>query len=77
MSERDNTDKPSEEPRKKPGFFQLVLSILAGAIGVQSNKNRERDFQDGDIKKFLIGGVVFTILFIFVLIVIVNIAISN
>ena len=77
MSERDNTEKPSEESRKKPGFFQLVLSILAGAIGVQSNRNRERDFQDGDIKKFLAGGLIFTILFILALMMIVNFAISR
>lgn len=76
MNERDNTEQPPEEPRKKHGFFQLILSLLAGAIGVQSNKNRERDFQDGDIRKFVAGGLIFTILFILILIVIVNVAIS-
>lgn len=77
MSERDDTDTPAREPRKKPGLFQLILSILAGAVGVQSNKNRERDFQEGDIKKFVIGGLLFTILFILGLMMIVNIAINQ
>lgn len=75
MSERDNTEQSSEEPRQKHGFFQLILSLLAGAVGVQSNKNRERDFQEGDIRKFVLGGVIFTILFILILIAIVNLAI--
>lgn len=75
MSERDNTEQSPEEPRQKHGFFQLILSLLAGAVGVQSNKNRERDFQEGDIRKFVLGGVIFTILFILILIAIVNLAI--
>ena len=62
-------------PRQKHGFFQLILSLLAGAVGVQSNKNRERDFQEGDIRKFVLGGVIFTVLFILILIAIVNLAI--
>ena len=35
-------DKPK---KKKTNIGALVKSILAAAIGVQSNKNRERDFR--------------------------------
>ena len=58
------------------GGTTVLKGLLAGAVGVQSNKNRERDFQDGDIRKFVAGGLIFTILFILILIVIVNVAIS-
>ena len=54
-------DKPK---KKKTNIGALVKSILAAAIGVQSNKNRERDFGEGNPLAFIIGGFVFTALFI-------------
>ncbi len=62
---------------KKPGFGSLVKSILAAAIGVQSNKNRERDFQQGSPLAFIIGGFVFTLLFIASLATVVGLVLSN
>lgn len=38
---QENKNKKTE----KPGFGQIMLSTLAAAIGVQSNKNRERTFR--------------------------------
>ena len=66
-------DKPK---RKKTNIGALVKSILAAAIGVQSNKNRERDFEEGNPLAFIIGGFVFTALFIFTIAVIVGIVTS-
>jgi len=54
-------DKPK---KKKTNIGALVKSILAAAIGVQSNKNRERDFEEGNPLAFIIGGFIFTALFI-------------
>ncbi|MGD8177310.1 DUF2970 domain-containing protein [Marinimicrobium sp. ARAG 43.8] len=48
----------------KPGFFQIVLSTLAAAFGVQSNRNRERDFSHGSIFPYIAAGVIFTVLFV-------------
>lgn len=42
----------------------LVASVLAGALGVQSSENRERDFSQGNAGVFVVGGLVFTVLFI-------------
>lgn len=83
MNEPNPQNKPpqphehSEQQEKKQSTPQLILSILAGAIGVQSNKNRERDFQAGSFKKFVIGGLIFTALFIIILLTIVNFVIAN
>jgi hypothetical protein len=55
---------PDQHPSKKPGLGALVKSILAAAIGVQTNKNRERDFTSGSPLAFIIGGFIFTALFI-------------
>ena len=57
---------------RKPSFWQVTKSVLAGAIGVQSDKNREEDFQSSSIWPFVIGGVVFTLLFVIGLIILVK-----
>ena len=44
--------------------FRIIQSTLAAAIGVQSKKNRERDFEEGNTGAFIIAGVTFTALFI-------------
>lgn len=43
------------------GWLQSMGSSVAAAFGVQSYKNRERDFQHGDIRKFVVSGVVLTL----------------
>ncbi|MDM3870020.1 DUF2970 domain-containing protein [Porticoccus sp. W117] len=62
--------QPSEQD--KPTVKELIGSTLAAGIGVQSDKNRERDFKTGSFKTFLICGIVFTVVFIFGLIAIVR-----
>jgi hypothetical protein len=56
----------SEQPsnQQKPRIISVVKSILAAAIGVQSEKNRTRDFEQGNPLVFIIGGIIFTLLFI-------------
>ncbi len=49
---------------KKPGFWQVVFSILAAAMGVNSERNRERDFSASSPWPFIIGGVIFGVLFV-------------
>lgn len=55
------SDEPQEQ---KPGLGSIVLSTLAAAFGVQSSKNRERDFGKGNFKVYVISGIIFTTLFI-------------
>ena len=66
-----------KEPTKKLSLWQMIGSTLAAAMGVQSSKNRERDFQHGDVKKFVILGIVFTIIFLLVLMGVVKIVLSQ
>lgn len=49
---------------KKPRLIQVIASVLAAGFGVQSKKNRERDFQHGNVLIFIGVGVIATILFI-------------
>ena len=71
MSENNN------ESDQKPGFIDIVKSTLAAALGVQSNKNRERDFKHGSIKTFAIAGIIFTVIFIGIVITVVKIVLKN
>lgn len=49
----------------KPNMLHVIKSVIAAAIGVQSNKNRELDFQHGSLPVYLVVGLVATLLFIF------------
>ncbi|MBT5387946.1 MAG: DUF2970 domain-containing protein [Porticoccaceae bacterium] len=65
-------DKAPEQTSEKPGLGSVVKSILAAAIGVQTDKNREKDFTQGSPIAFIIGGFIFTALFIFTIAMIVG-----
>ena len=55
----------SDEQERKPlTLRQMLQSVLAGALGVQSGKNRARDFSQGKPGHFILLGVGFTLLFI-------------
>jgi len=66
-----------ESKTKKPGLGSVIKSVLAAAIGVQSDKNRHRDFEQGNPLVFIIGGFVFTFLFIATIATIVGLVLSN
>lgn len=67
-----NNDKRREQESGRPGFLHVVFSTLAAAIGVQSNKNRERDFKGGSIKAYIAAGIIFTTLFVLTLVLVVK-----
>lgn len=56
----------------KPNFLDVAKSVISAAVGVQSNKNREQDFQHGSISAYVIGGIVFTLAFIGVIVFVVS-----
>lgn len=45
---------------KPPTFWQVLHSVMAAAFGVQSSKNRARDFTHGKPGQFLLLGLLFT-----------------
>jgi len=56
------TEKPDNQKKITP--FSFMGSIIAAWFGVQSRSNRERDFEHGKFHHFVIGGLVFAVLFI-------------
>jgi quinol-cytochrome oxidoreductase complex cytochrome b subunit len=59
------TDKQGKQPvHGGIGWLNVVKSTIAAACGVQTNANRERDFQQGKPVTFIIAGLVFVLVFI-------------
>ena len=53
-----------DEKDRKPSLMQVILSVLAAAIGVQNSANRERDFTHGNPVVFIVAGLIFTVIFV-------------
>ncbi|WP_461515980.1 DUF2970 domain-containing protein [Porticoccus sp.] len=66
-----------QDDGQKPGFWQIVFSTLAAFLGVQSNKNRERDFKHGNIYVYIVSGLIFTVVFIFCVITVVRLVLKS
>ena len=71
MKMEDN-DRQSE---KKLSLIDVALSVCAAALGVQSSKNRKRDFSRGNPITFLFFGALFTIIFVLTIIGVVHLVI--
>ena len=56
------TDKT--EKKKKVSPLAVMRSVFAASFGVQTNTNRERDFEQGKFHHFAIGGIIFAVLFV-------------
>ena len=67
----------SKPNHKRTNFLSVVKSILAAGIGIQSEKNRQRDFEKGNPLVFIVGGIIFTVLFILTVASVVGLVLSN
>jgi len=61
---------------KKPSLIYTFKSVAAAFFGVQSNKNREKDFSQGKLSHFIFAGIIAVIIFITALIAIVNLVLQ-
>ena len=50
----------------------VIFSVLSSFIGIQSNKNRERDFKSSSAYYFIFFGLAITLIFIISLYIFVN-----
>lgn len=63
--------------REKLSILQVIQSVLAASIGVQSDKNRERDFTQGSAKAFIIAGLIGTLMFILTIVTLVKLVLTS
>ena len=58
----------SDDDDKRPlGWGELLQSVLAAALGVESGKNRARDFSRGRPLQFIVLGLLFCLFFVLVI----------
>ncbi|GFZ76355.1 hypothetical protein GCM10011403_19190 [Pseudohongiella nitratireducens] len=75
-SKSENNNSQPEEKGKKVSFLQTMGSVVAASFGVQSKKNKQRDFQNGSFASFVVGALIFTVLFVAVLLLVVNLVLN-
>lgn len=75
--EKDESPSAPGQNTEKLNPLQVVGSVFAAGLGVQSSKNRERDFKQGRIGVFVAAGIVFTLLFIGVIVLVVQAVINE
>ena len=63
----DNSNDTSNDNDRPPTLWQVLHSVAAAAFGVQSGRNRARDFRHGKPSHFIFIGVLFTGVFVLVL----------
>ena len=74
----DNTDEQPQSgddqgnPAGKTSLLEVTQGVLASLIGVQSAKNRERDFKRGDARDYIAVYVVLVIALVIGMIVLVS-----
>ncbi len=71
-------DKKNDTSREiKPNLWQLVISVLGAAFGVQSSKAQQRDFQQKSPTVYIVGGIIFGVLFVLTIAIVVKIVLSS
>jgi Protein of unknown function (DUF2970) len=71
------TEQQQNQKKKGITVLSFMSSLFAGAFGVQSEKNRQRDFEHGKFSHFIIGGIIFAVLFVLVVYGIVQLVLST
>lgn len=70
------TEPGSDKPRP-PTLWQTIQSVGASFFGVQSSRNRERDFSRGKAGHFIAIGLAMTVLFVLVVVLAVKFALRQ
>ena len=72
MSQESDNSSEQQSPQKV-SFWKMMFSIMAASFGVQNKKNKERDFSSGSIKGFVLAALIFSFVFVMVLVTIVSV----
>ena len=64
MADQGHTPSEADDTEQaKMNLWQVIGSVFAAGLGVQSSKNRERDFKQGRFGVFVAAGLLFTLIF--------------
>ena len=76
MSTSPTPDQPPKSPASN-SLWASVCSVAASFFGVQTAKNRQRDFTQGKAAHFIVIGVVMTLLLVVGLVMIVRLVLRQ
>ena len=66
----------NDDDKKTPSLLDVARSVLWAFLGVQKNKNYERDFKHGKPSQYIIVGLIGVAIFIAILITVVRFALA-
>lgn len=70
-------DPPDNRGKSAKGAFRRTFfSVIQASFGVQSNANRQRDFESGSVAGFAAAAVFFTFTFVLALVLIVSLVLG-
>ena len=67
----------SESKKERIPFWRVVLSVIQASFGVQTRENRERDFKQGNWLPYVVAALLFTAVFVLVLMFAVRLVLAN
>lgn len=77
MDKSEQNEQPDTNKAQAPSMVQVIISVLSAFFGVQSSKNKERDFKHGNHKVFILVGIGMTLAFLITVITIVQLVINS
>ena len=77
MTDEQEGQQAPDQGTGKLNLRQVVSSVFAAGLGVQSSKNRERDFKHGRMGVFVAAGILFTLLFIGAVVTVVQLVLNG
>ena len=69
-------DQDEQAPARKTSMLEVLQGVLAGLFGVQSARNRERDFKRGDARDYIAVYVILVVALVLGVVVAVNLVLS-
>jgi hypothetical protein len=78
-SDQSSSQETEQEIEELPPltFFEMLGSTFSAAFGVQSQRNRERDFSRGKPGHFILMGIGFTAAFVVTMVLVVKLVLSQ
>ena len=77
MPSKPDSGKTGDTSAPSPGPLSIILSVLSAFFGVQSEKNRARDFQHGRPIHYILVGLIMTLLLILGVLIAVKLALRS
>ena len=77
MNEQKESTNDTEPEQDSLTLWQVLSSALAAAFGVQSSRNRTRDFSKGKPGQFIAIGIILTVVFVIAIVTVVNVVLGN